>query len=187
MSDDAAKPGSVLALDDRKTAIVTGAASGIGRATAVRLLESGFFVWLFDRDAEGLESLAGTAHACAVMVVDVSDEAQVREALNAVAERSAVDLAVNAAGIGCTTDVPSTTEATWDSVMGVNAKGTFFMCKHVLPKMAGRRDGVIVNIASIAGLVGLRRRAAYCASKGAVIALTRAMALDHVADGIRVN
>jgi 2-keto-3-deoxy-L-fuconate dehydrogenase len=72
-------------------------------------------------------------------------------------------------------------------VFAVNARGTFLMCKHAIPPMIGRGGGSIVNVGSIAALVGLKNRAAYCASKGAVVALTRALAIDHVADGIRVN
>jgi NAD(P)-dependent dehydrogenase (short-subunit alcohol dehydrogenase family) len=75
----------------------------------------------------------------------------------------------------------------WEDVFAVNARGTFLTCKHALPAMIARRSGNIVNMASIAGVVGLRNRAAYCASKGAVIALTRALAIDHVGDGVRVN
>src|SRR6202007_926896 len=75
----------------------------------------------------------------------------------------------------------------WDHVFNVNARGTFLMCKHVIPRMIAGGGGSIVNLASVAGLVGLHNRAAYCASKGAVIALTRALAVDHVADHVRVN
>jgi NAD(P)-dependent dehydrogenase (short-subunit alcohol dehydrogenase family) len=98
-----------------------------------------------------------------------------------------LDVLVNCAGIGSTTNAPETTLDVWENVMAVNARGTFLCCKHAIPGMAARGGGSIVNIASVAGLVGLRNRAAYCASKGAVISLTRALAVDHVADGIRVN
>ena len=98
-----------------------------------------------------------------------------------------VDLLVNAAGIGSTTDAPSTPLEVWEDVFAVNARGTFLCCKHAIPGMKARGGGAIVNVASVAGLVGLRNRAAYSASKGAVISLTRALAVDHVGDGIRVN
>jgi NAD(P)-dependent dehydrogenase (short-subunit alcohol dehydrogenase family) len=98
-----------------------------------------------------------------------------------------VDVLVNVAGIGSTTTAPDTPLDVWENVFAVNARGTFLCCKHAIPGMAERRAGSIVNIASVAALVGFRNRAAYCASKGAVVALTRALALDHVADGIRVN
>ena len=86
-----------------------------------------------------------------------------------------------------TTTDPETALDTWEDVFAVNARGTFLCCKHAIPPMVARGGGAIVNMGSVAGLVGLRNRAAYCASKGAVIALTRALAIDHVADGVRVN
>ncbi len=98
-----------------------------------------------------------------------------------------LDVLVNVAGVGSTTTAPDTPLAVWEDVFAVNVRGTFLCCKHAIPDMIRRGGGSIVNIASIAGLVGLRNRAAYCASKGAVIALTRALAIDHVADHVRVN
>ena len=85
------------------------------------------------------------------------------------------------------TTAPDTPLDVWENVFAVNARGTFLCCKHAIPGMAERGRGSIVNVASVAAIVGLRNRAAYCASKGAVVALTRALAVDHVADGIRVN
>ena len=98
-----------------------------------------------------------------------------------------LDVLVNVAGIGSTTTAPETPLDVWEDVFAVNARGTFLCCKHAIPGMAERRRGSIVNIASVGALVGLRNRAAYCASKGAVVALTRALAVDHVGDGVRVN
>jgi NAD(P)-dependent dehydrogenase (short-subunit alcohol dehydrogenase family) len=151
-------------------ALVTGGGSGIGAAVAARLADDGYEVVAADVTPPdgGLE-------------LDVRDEAAVARAVGG------VDLLVNAAGIGSTTDAPSTPVEVWDDVFAVNARGTFLCCKHAIPGMRERGGGAIVNVASVAGLVGLKNRAAYCASKGAVIALTRALAVDHVADGIRVN
>jgi NAD(P)-dependent dehydrogenase (short-subunit alcohol dehydrogenase family) len=98
-----------------------------------------------------------------------------------------LDVLVNVAGVGSTTSAPETPLDVWENVFAVNARGTFLCCKHAIPGMVERGGGAIVNIASVAGLVGLPNRAAYCASKGAVIALTRAMAIDHVGQGVRVN
>jgi NAD(P)-dependent dehydrogenase (short-subunit alcohol dehydrogenase family) len=98
-----------------------------------------------------------------------------------------VDVLVNVAGVGSTTSAPDTPLEVWEQVFAVNARGTFLTCKHAIPAMAARGGGAIVNVASVGALVGLKNRAAYCASKGAVVALTRALAVDHVADGIRVN
>jgi NAD(P)-dependent dehydrogenase (short-subunit alcohol dehydrogenase family) len=103
------------------------------------------------------------------------------------AERGPIAALVNVAGVGSVTNAPDTPVEVWEQVMSVNATGTFLCCKHVIPHLRERGGGSIVNIASIAGLVGVRNRAAYCASKGAVVALTRAIALDHAREGIRVN
>lgn len=151
-----------------KRALVTGAGSGIGAAVA-RLLES--------EDADVIAAdLTGTD-----VHLDVRDESQVA----AVARD--LDVLVNVAGIGSTTTAPDTPLEVWEDVFAVNARGTFLCCKHAIPTMIARGGGSIVNIASVAALVGLRHRAAYCAAKGAVVSLTRALAVDHVADGIRVN
>jgi 2-keto-3-deoxy-L-fuconate dehydrogenase len=98
-----------------------------------------------------------------------------------------VDVLVNSAGIGSTATAPETPLAVWEDVFAVNAHGTFLCCKHAIHGVIERGGGSIVNVASVGGVVALRNRAAYCASKGAVIALTRAVAVDHVADGVRVN
>jgi 2-keto-3-deoxy-L-fuconate dehydrogenase len=154
-----------------KRALVTGAGSGIGAAVANRLAADGMQVVRAD-----LHELGGDA-----LQLDVRDEAQVAPAMRD------LDVLVNVAGIGSTTNAPETPLEVWEDVFAVNARGTFLCCKHAIPGMAARGAGAIVNIASVAALVGLRNRAAYCASKGAVVALTRALAVDHVADGIRVN
>jgi NAD(P)-dependent dehydrogenase (short-subunit alcohol dehydrogenase family) len=150
-----------------KRALVTGGASGIGAAVVQRLTEAGAEVVAAD--------LNGGVR------LDVRDERQVAPLM------ADLDILVNAAGIGSTTNAPDTPIEVWDDVLDVNARGTFLCCKHAIPGMVARGGGSIVNIASIAGLIGLRNRAAYCASKGAVVALTRALAVDHVGDGIRVN
>ena len=153
---------------DGKRALVTGAGSGIGEAVARLLASEG-------ADVVGAD-LRGTD-----VVVDVRDEAQVASVVRD------VDVLVNVAGIGSTTNAPDTPLNVWEDVFAVNARGTFLCCKHAIPGMVARGGGSIVNIASVAALVGLRNRAAYCASKGAVVALTRALAVDHVRDGVRVN
>ncbi len=158
-------------------ALITGAGSGIGAATAHAFADHGFDVTVADLHPEAVaEQLGATA-----IVLDVRDEEQVAPAMRG------VDVLVNAAGIGSTTNAPDTTLEVWENVFAVNARGTFLCCKHAIPEMRARGRGAIVNVASVAALVGLRNRAAYCASKGAVVALTRALAVDHVGDGIRVN
>jgi 2-keto-3-deoxy-L-fuconate dehydrogenase len=168
-----------------KSAFVTGAGSGIGAATARALVAEGAHAVLADVDADAAQALAAElgAHATAIHL-DVRDEDAVAAAL---AAAGPLDVLVNVAGVGSTTSAPDTPLETWDRVLAVNATGTFLCCKHAIPAMASRGGGSIVNLASVAGLVGLRNRAAYCASKGAVIAFTRALAVDHVGDRIRVN
>lgn len=167
-----------------KLAVVTGAASGIGAAVAERFLAEGAQVVGADRD----ETILGDRRECFHGVVaDVTNEGSVAGLLSSAEEIGPVDVLVNVAGIGSTTNTPDTPLEVWESVFAVNARGTFLTCKHAIPAMAERGRGTVVNMASVAGLIGLRNRAAYCASKGAVIALTRALAVDHVGDSIRVN
>jgi 2-keto-3-deoxy-L-fuconate dehydrogenase len=115
------------------------------------------------------------------LTLDVRDENAVSGAM------AGLDVLVNVAGIGSTTNAPDTPLEVWENVFAVNARGTFLCCKHAIPSMIGRGGGAIVNIASVAGMIGLPNRVAYSASKGAVIALTRALAIDHVRQGVRVN
>jgi len=163
-----------------KRAFVTGAGSGIGAAVARRLAADGAEVVLADLALQPVEALAHEIGG-QPLELDVRDEEQVAAVMNH------VDVLVNVAGIGSTTSAPETPLDVWENVFAVNVRGTFLCCKHAIPGMAERGKGSIVNIASVAALVGFRNRAAYCASKGAVVALTRALAVDHVADGIRVN
>jgi NAD(P)-dependent dehydrogenase (short-subunit alcohol dehydrogenase family) len=142
-------------------------------------------VLLADVDAAAVEALAAELGAAATPTyLDVRDEDAVAAAF---ADAGRLDVLVNVAGIGSTTNTPDTSLETWERVFAVNVTGTFLCCKHAIPALASSGGGTIVNVASVAGLVGLRNRAAYCASKGAVIAFTRALAIDHAADGIRVN
>jgi 2-keto-3-deoxy-L-fuconate dehydrogenase len=171
-----------------KHAVVTGAASGIGLAIASRFVQEGAFVVAADLDGDGARRTAGALGDAAVgEAVDVRDEVSVRALIESAERHGHLDVLANVAGIGSMTTAPDTQIEVWDDVMAVNARGTFLCSKHALRAMLPRRSGSIVNIASVAGLVGLRKRSVYCASKGAVIALTRAMAIDHVAEGVRVN
>jgi 2-keto-3-deoxy-L-fuconate dehydrogenase len=172
-----------------KVAVVTGAGSGIGRATTLLLAREGARVLAVDVNGAAAEETAALAGGEVLAAqADVSEEAPV-EALFERCEQELGPPAVlaNIAGVGSTTNAPDTPLEVWDRVFAVNARGTFLCCKHAIPRMVAAGGGSIVNMASVAGLVGLRNRAAYCASKGAVVALTRALALDHVADRVRVN
>src|SRR5215210_8214189 len=164
-----------------RTALVTGAGSGIGAAVARRLAAAGARVSLADVSTAAVEELAEELTGARPLQLDVRDEEQVARAVGG------LDVLVNVAGIGSTTSAPETSLEIWEDVFAVNARGTFLCCKHTIPGMVARGGGSIVNLSSVAALVGLRNRAAYCASKGAVLALTRALAVDHVGDGVRVN
>jgi NAD(P)-dependent dehydrogenase (short-subunit alcohol dehydrogenase family) len=165
-----------------RRALVTGAGSGIGEAVARGLHGEGADVVLADAAGERAEAVAAElGDRSRALTLDVRDEDAVAPAMGE------LDVLVNVAGVGSTTNAPDTPLEVWENVFAVNARGTFLCCKHAIPGMVERGGGAIVNIASVAGLVGLPNRAAYCASKGAVIALTRALAIDHVKQGVRVN
>jgi NAD(P)-dependent dehydrogenase (short-subunit alcohol dehydrogenase family) len=165
-----------------RRALVTGAGSGIGEAVARGLHAEGATVVLADRVGGRVRALAEKLGGDATpLELDVRDEAAVAAAAKQ------LDLLANVAGIGSTTNAPETPLEVWEDVFAVNARGTFLCCKHAIPGMVAAGGGAIVNMASVAALVGLKNRAAYSASKGAVVALTRALAIDHVADGVRVN
>ena len=175
-----------------KIIIVTGAGSGIGEAAAGLMAEEGAHLCVVDRSAAAAQRVAaaireagGSADA---WEVDVAQAEQVRQAWERiVAQHGRMDVLVNNAGYGMAGTVADTSLDDWTALMRVNVDGVFHGCKYAVPVMQRQGGGVIVNTASVAAMVGLRQRAAYCASKGAVTALTRAMAVDHAADGIRVN
>ena len=175
-----------------KVALITGAASGIGRATALLFAREGAAVSAVDVDRVGGEAVAQLITASGGRVVftpgDVSlatdCERAVIQTMNAL---RGLDVLVNGAGIIHRASVPETSEDEWDRTMAVNVKSVFLLSKHAIPVMVEAGGGVIINIASGWGLVGGRRAASYCASKGAVVQLTKAMALDHAQQHIRVN
>ncbi|RLM32158.1 SDR family oxidoreductase [Brenneria salicis] len=175
-----------------KIAVVTGAGSGIGRATAIRFAREGATVIVADKISDRAYQVVGEIAAAGGMArpfsLDVAQAAEV-EALMAftVATFGRIDILVNNAGYGFAATVLETSEQEWDDLMAVNVKGVFLCCKYALPCMIAQGHGAIVNTASAVSVVGIESRAAYVASKGAVAALTRALALDHTRQNIRVN
>ncbi|HZX56296.1 MAG TPA: SDR family NAD(P)-dependent oxidoreductase [Ilumatobacteraceae bacterium] len=170
-----------------RVAIVTGGASGMGAATARRLAKGGAHVTVVDRNAE-LATAVAEEIGGAFLSGDVADSAFCDTAVNQTVDRQGtLDILVNAAGVIVRANGTDTSDEQWARIMGVNVSGTFFMCRAALRAMSGKGRGAIVNFGSIWGDLGSSGVAAYCASKGAVHNLTRALAMDHASDGIRVN
>ena len=170
-----------------RVAIVTGGASGMGAATVRRLQAGGAQVVIVDRDGDRAQAVADEVGGTP-MVGDVSDSSFCDVAVaRAVNMHGRLDVVVNAAGVIVRASGEDTTDEQWARIMGVNVSGTFFMCRAALRVMKAAGRGSIVNFGSIWGDLGSAGVAAYCASKGAVHNLTRALAMDHASDGIRVN
>lgn len=175
-----------------KVAVVSGGSSGMGAVVCERLAVSGASVVVGGRDAartaavvEAIRTAGGEAVAA---LGDVADSAQAASLVSAAIDAfGGLDIVVNAAGVIHRADAGGTSDDDWHRVMSINVDGTFFLSRAAVPVLRERGGGVIVNISSTCGLVGSAGLVAYCASKGAVTNLTRAMALDHASEGIRIN
>jgi 3-oxoacyl-[acyl-carrier protein] reductase len=175
-----------------RTALVTGAARGIGRAVTTRLLADGYDVALADRDADAVArtvaDLDPEGGRTAVVDVDVADSASVTAMVAAATDRfGRLDVLVNNAGFAAPADTATLTDEAWQSILDVNLSGALWCSRAAYPALASSGAGAIVNIASIAGLVGMRRRAGYSATKAGLLGLTRSLAIEWAGDGIRVN
>jgi 2-keto-3-deoxy-L-fuconate dehydrogenase len=179
---------------DNRQALVTGGASGIGEATVNELVRAGAFVWIADINHSAAEKLAASLGSAQALPLDVTSSASI---MAAVAHLSRLDILVNNAGIGHVASIEATEPEDFDRIINVNVRAVYLITRALLPllldsqpegdKSAGsKRAAAIVNIASVAGLVGVKQRFAYCTSKGAVIAMTRQLAVDYPKT-LRVN
>jgi NAD(P)-dependent dehydrogenase (short-subunit alcohol dehydrogenase family) len=171
-----------------RVAVVTGAGGGIGSAICRRLAADGFTVACVDLCADDTAGPEAELPGARRYAADVRDAASVRDMAGRVrSDLGAPWLLVNAAGVFSIQRLVDLDEAEWDRILDTNLKGPFLLCKEFLPDMISAKSGCVVNIASTAGVRGGRRRAAYCASKGGLVLLTKSLAIDHGQDGVRFN
>jgi len=176
---------------EKKTALVTGGGSGIGKSICLRLASEGAHVLIFDLNLDSAESVAseideagGTATAFAC---DVADHNGVEEIVSGILATTDIDVLVNNAGIAHVGNLENTSEADLDRLLSVNVKGVYNMLAAVVPAMKNRRSGAILNMASVASTVGIADRFAYSTTKGAVLTMTYSVAKDYIDFGIRCN
>jgi NAD(P)-dependent dehydrogenase (short-subunit alcohol dehydrogenase family) len=173
---------------DGRRALVTGGASGIGEATVKELVRAGAFVWIADINFAAAEALAAGVRSATALQLDVTSPESIAAA---VAQLERLDILVNNAGIGHVGSIEATEPDDFDRLMNVNVRSVYLVTRGFLPLLLAANEhheavGTIVNIASVSGLVGIRQRFAYCTSKGAVIAMTRQLAVEYPKT-LRVN
>jgi NAD(P)-dependent dehydrogenase (short-subunit alcohol dehydrogenase family) len=172
-----------------KRAVVTGAGAGIGRSIALRLASEGARVALADVDEEAAEKVASEIDGeTLVRRTDVTRAEEVEELVaSAVEAWGGLDVMVNNAGVGVAATVVGTTEEDYERVMDVCVRGTLLGMKYAIPAIRNAGGGSVINMSSVAALVGITDRAVYSAAKGAILSMTRAAAIDHIGEGVRVN
>lgn len=175
-----------------RVALVTGAASGIGRATAERLAAEGARVTCTDINHSGVAETVANIDASGGIAMaldcDVSDSQAASDAVNScVKEFGRLDVLANVAGVLVMEHTHLTQDDDWNRVLGVNLNGTFFTSRAAVPHLLSAGQGAVVNVSSVAGIMGQAYCAAYCASKAAVVSLTRVMAIEYISQGLRVN
>ena len=167
---------------DGRTALVTGGASGIGEQTCRVLAAAGARIVIVDIDRSRAEKLAAELPGASYRIFDITDEAAVRAGLEGIGK---LDILINNAGIGLVGDVEETEAEDFDRIFRVNVRGLYLVTKFCMPLLRAAK-GCIVNIGSVAGVVGVKKRFAYCGTKGAVVAMTRQLAVDYPTE-IRAN
>ena len=175
-----------------KVCIITGGGSGIGHAACLMFAKEGAKLVIADKRKDHAASVAAECEKLGAKAipfeVDVTKTAEVKAMIDeTVKTYGRLDVLLNNAGYGIAGSVTETDEDDWEALMSVNVRGVFLCTKYAIPAMTKNGGGSIVNTASVVAAVGIHNRAAYCASKGAVAALTRAVAIDHVHEGIRCN
>ena len=174
-----------------KFALITGAGSGIGQSTALKLAEQGAHIVIVDLDIDAanntLKMIQNLGAIASVYQCNVANHAQVKEVVGQILKNNTIDILVNNAGIAHVGNLENTTEEDLDRIYNVNVKGAYNMMSAVIGSMKERKSGVILNLASIAASVGIEDRFAYSMSKGAVLTMTYSVARDYINDGIRCN
>jgi 2-keto-3-deoxy-L-fuconate dehydrogenase len=173
---------------DNRIALVTGGASGIGEATVKELVRAGAFVWIADINLPAAEALAAGVSSAKALRLDVTNSDSIAEAVKQVGQ---LDILVNNAGVGHVGSIETTEPEDFDRLMNVNVRAVYLVTRAFLPMLLAARErheavGTIVNVASVSGFVGIKQRFAYCTSKGAVIAMTRQLAVEYPKT-LRVN